>query len=154
MHDPYRHYLHGKEGSRYRGSEEGRKDGRHSAHGNGIPVIIIKSEELAHVLPQGAPDLQGRPLPADRGAGEVGEDSGNKYQQGEPQGDHVSGVDGVEDQVRPDGFLKAHAAVEEDNRAAPDGKQKEKIRVGHPGCSRQSHALVEYSANYPAQKAH
>lgn len=79
VHDPDRYDFHGKEGGRYRGSEEGREDGRHSAHGNGIPVIIIKSEELAHVLPQGAPDLQGRPLPADRGTREVGEDRGEKY---------------------------------------------------------------------------
>ena len=79
MHDPYRHYLHGKEGSRYRGSEEGREDGRHSAHGDGVPVVVIEFEELAHVLPQGTPDLQGRPLPADRGTREVGEDRGEKY---------------------------------------------------------------------------
>lgn len=79
VHDPDRYDFHGKEGSRYRGSEEGREDGRHPAHGDGVPVILVEFEKLAHVLPQGTTDLQGRPLPADRGTREVGEDRGEKY---------------------------------------------------------------------------
>ena len=61
---------------------------------------------------------------------------------------------GVQDQICADGLLEAHAAVEKDDRAPAHRKEKEEPGVGHPGCGRQSHALVEYSANYPAQKAH
>ena len=79
MHDSYGNYFHGKEGSRNGRPEEGREDRAHPAHGDGVPVVVIEFEELAHVLPQGTPDLQGRPLPADRGTREVGEDRGEKY---------------------------------------------------------------------------
>ena len=79
MHDSYGNYFHGKEGSRNGRPEEGREDRAHPAHGDGVPVILVEFEKLAHVLPQGTPDLQGRPLPADRGTREVGENRGEKY---------------------------------------------------------------------------
>ena len=100
------------------------KPGAHAAHDGQVLELPAQARPLTHQLGQGAPHLQGSPLPAGRAPEGMGEHCGAEHHRGQQAGDRLLPPGGLDDQVGPPGGFDAASAVHPHHHQPRQGEKE------------------------------
>lgn len=110
-------------------------------------VLLIQVDLSAHPGPDGAPQLEGGPLPASRPAYQVGQDGGQEDEGGGAQTDGSASRTAVSTRLVPRVPLHPAPAVEQDDDHASQGKEKNDPGLVLPELSRPVDSVMKRHRN-------
>ena len=139
----------GEDGRGQGRAEEGGEKGRHARGGGDAQVPLVKAEEPPHPIAQGAPHLEGRPLPPGGAAAEMGQHRPQEDGGDQEDGDAASLVNLIEDVVGPLA-LGAQELVEPHDGEARQGQEVQQPGMLPPELRDELHRHVKRRAHQAA----
>ena len=149
VHDPHADHLHGKDGGGQRRAEQGGEGGGHAAHNHDALVLFVQAEAAPGPGGQGAPQLEGSPLPAGGAPAQVGQGGGGEDQRGgaQPQGARLPHRH--QHQVGAPVLLHAAGPVEQHDDHPRQGQQENQPGVPPPQAGGPVHLQQEGHRRQP-----
>ena len=135
-------------------AEDRRKARAHTAHDRQVLKLGPQLSPLAHQLGQGAPQLQGRPLPAGRSPKTVGEQGGREDHRGQQTGDRLLPPGSLDDKVGSPGRFDAAPAVHPHHQQAGQGQQEHRPSGALPQVVRRPQQTGEQATPDPHKQPH